>query len=158
MIEVNVSGPYVEPEHGSYVVLLNEENGSRTLPIWIGPTEAYAIAYELAGVQSKRPLTHDLATHILQQLDARVAKVAVSKLVEKVFYAELFLEADALVLKIDARPSDSIILALKMSAPIFVAEEVMGHASKNAAGPEQTEDLRARLKRLQPEDFGNFGL
>jgi hypothetical protein len=158
MIPVTVSGPYVEAEHGSYVVLLNEQNGKRSLPIWIGPTEAYAIAYELAGVKSKRPLTHDLATQILQQLDARVSKVAVSRLVEKVFYAELFLEADSMVLKIDARPSDSIILALKMGAPIFVAEEVMGKLKGDAAISQEAENLRARLQRIRPEDFGDFAL
>ena len=158
MIEITVSGPYVDPQHSAYVVLLNEKNGHRTLPIWIGPTEAYAITYELAGVKPKRPLTHDMVTHILRQLNARVTKVVVSKLVESIFYADLFLEGDAMVLKIDARPSDSIILALKMGSPIFVAEQVMGKLKDDSTSSEERQNLKDRLQRIRPEDFGNFTL
>ena len=158
MIQVTVSGPFVEPEHGAYVVLLNELDGDRCLPIWIGPTEAHAIAYELAGVKPERPLTHDLTSHILQQLGARVTKVTVAKLVERIYYAELLLEADSVVLKVDARPSDSIALALKMGAPIFVAERVMGKRAEGAEEPQEVDKLKAKLKRIRPEDFGSPAL
>lgn len=158
MIQVTVSGPFVEPEHGSYVVLLNELDGDRCLPIWIGPTEAHAIAYELAGVKPKGPLVHDLTSHILQELGARVTRIAVVKLVEKIYYAELLLETDSVVLKVDARPSDSIVLALKMGAPIFVAEQVMGKRTEGAEGPQEADKLKAKLKRIRPEDFGSPAL
>ncbi|HID95192.1 MAG TPA: bifunctional nuclease family protein [Candidatus Latescibacteria bacterium] len=160
MIRVTVSGLAVDSRSNSPVVLLKEIDGERVLPIWIGTAEASAIAFELRGVNLKRPLTHDLFKSVLDALGVKLAKVVVSDLIEQTFYAEFFLQMGEKVFKIDARPSDSIVMALKHKAPIFVAEKVMGAEAQ--AGDEDREkkaqQLRERLQRIKPEDFGKFTL
>ena len=159
MVKVKISGLAIDTTTSSPVVLLSEENGNRMLPIWIGPSEASALALELAGITLKRPLTHDLLKSCLDGLDTRVGKVIINSLVENTFHAELFLErGESFLLKIDARPSDSIILALKSNADIFVDEMVIPTmiTRDDTDQEESPDDLRDRLRRIDPADFGNF--
>ena len=156
--KVTVSGLAIDSNSNSPVVLLKESGGSGILPIWIGPAEASAIAMELAGLNMKRPLTHDLLRTIIDGLGAKVMKVVVSDLIGQTFYAEIYLQHENSLVKIDARPSDSIALALKAKAPIFVSKKIFAfdEESSDVSEEKRAEELRERLQRINPEDFGNY--
>jgi bifunctional DNase/RNase len=118
------------------VVVLEEEEGSRWLPIWIGSAEARSIALEIESLRSPRPNTHDLARDLIHQLDAKVARVVVTELRDGTYYAILHLSRDGHIVAVDARPSDAIAIALRAQAPIFVREPLFarGNADEPAAG------------------------
>ena len=169
MIEVYVSGLAFDTMTTSPVVLLRQTDGDRVLPIWIGLNEASVIAMELSGVTYKRPLTHDLLKSVLAGFSADVQKIVVSSLMDNTFYAKLYIVAPGNALfEIDARPSDSIAMALKMKSPIYVSEElddsfveISQTQSPKEPGDEDTLDsfdLGSRLRNIRPEDFGNFNL
>lgn len=111
------------------VVILKEVDGDRILPIWIGHPEATAIVYALEEIDIERPLTHDLLKTVIETFGGKVEKIVVNKLVSNTFYARIIVRKDSTLFSIDARPSDSIALALRTGAPIYVAEEVMGRSS-----------------------------
>ena len=166
MIQVKVSGLIVDDASKSPVVILQEVEGERYLPIWIGPFEAQAIANEIQGKKFPRPLTHDLLFTAIGSLKAQVNRIVISDLREKTFYASIILERAGEVMSLDARPSDSIALAVRAAAPIFVAEKVFeGEATARPPGlsdepteEEKAEELRRRLEGLDPEDFGKFSM
>ena len=106
------------------VVILEEERGTRLLPIWIGPSEATSISAELLHQPSPRPNSHDLAKRLVQTLDARVLRVVVTELRDGTYYATLVLQARGKSVEIDVRPSDAIAIALRLDAPILVREEL----------------------------------
>ena len=156
--KVTVSGLAIDSNNNSPVDLLKESGGTGILPIWIGAAEASAIAMELAGLNVKRPLTHDLLRSIIDGLGAKVLKVVVSDLIGQTFHAEIYLEQNKALVKIDARPSDSIALALKTKAPIFVAKKIFAFEEEPTEISEEkrAQELRERLQRINPEDFGNY--
>jgi bifunctional DNase/RNase len=142
------------------VVILQELSGKRILPIWIGHAEARAIAMVLAGHKFQRPLTHDLMKTIIQGLDGAIRKVTIAELKDNTFYAKLFVEKGDEVVGIDARPSDSIALALRTNSPIFVSDDLLksNEISEQLTDDERAEALRKYLDGLSPEDFGKFPL
>jgi hypothetical protein len=141
------------------VVILQEMEGKRVLPIWIGRSEARAIAMELAGQKFQRPLTHDLMKMVIDGLDGVVRKVAITELKENTFFARLYIEKGEEIIGIDARPSDSIALALKAKASVFVAEDLLREPTvEELSEDERAEALRRYLDEMNPEDFGKFPL
>ena len=127
---MTISGLTVDPITNSPIVILKEVDGDGTLPIWIGLLEATAIASELEGVRFSRPMTHDLLKTLIENLDGRLEKIVVDKLIDSTFHAKLVLKTGKGVNKtIDARPSDSIALAVRSGSPIFVEEEVISKSS-----------------------------
>src|SRR5262252_7018216 len=104
------------------IVLLKTADGNKFLPIWIGHPEAAAILMKLQGAAAPRPMTHDLLTQILEQLQARLVKIAVTELRDNTFYALITLAIDGTEVEIDSRPSDAIALAVRADAPIFAAD------------------------------------
>ncbi|KPJ49341.1 hypothetical protein AMJ40_05760 [candidate division TA06 bacterium DG_26] len=159
MAEVVVSALALDATN-TPVVLLKEIEGDRVLPIWIGYAEANAIDMVLQGKRSERPLTHDLMKTILAALHVKVTRILISELKDNTFYAKIFLESDGSVLSIDARPSDSIALALRIRAPIHVADEVLQSSGTSIKLDEKTKArvLRNYLKQLDLEDFGKYEL
>jgi bifunctional DNase/RNase len=129
MIEVSIDSIRVSLMSQHRVVVLKEVDADRYLPIWIGPFEADAITIELQGVQVARPLTHDLLRTVITSMGATISHVLVSELRNDTFYARIVLDYNGHSLEIDSRPSDAIALAVRMGAPIFVAESVMDAAS-----------------------------
>ena len=107
------------------IVLLKTVDDNRFLPIWIGAVEATAIAYEQQGVKPARPLTHDLFVSVLELMGVEVARVEVTDLVEGTYYSMLVLERAGVRFDVDARPSDALALAVRVKAPVFVAEHVL---------------------------------
>ena len=160
MIEVTVSDLRVDRASNSPVVLLREKHGTRILPIWIGPAEANAIAMEIQGVRAQRPLTHDLFKHVLTGLGGSLRRVIISAVRENTYFAELQIHRDDHVFHVDARPSDSIALALRLHAPIFAAEGLFDDITASGPeGPDPTidpESLKHYLEKLDPQDFGRF--
>jgi bifunctional DNase/RNase len=111
------------------VVVLKEIGSERYLPIWIGPFEADAITLQLQGVEVARPLTHDLLKGVIEKMGATISHVTVTELKNDTFFARIVMDVNGKNIEIDARPSDAIALAVRAKAPLFVAEEVMDHAS-----------------------------
>jgi uncharacterized protein len=137
------------------IVLLKTQEGNKFLPIWIGHPEAAAILMKLQGASTPRPMTHDLFTDMLSQLDARVVRIAVTELRENTFYAVVTISVDGSEIEVDSRPSDAIALAVRIDAPIFAAEEVLEQAGIELRDEEETEVQKFRefLDQVTPEDF-----
>jgi bifunctional DNase/RNase len=126
LLEVQVKGVAVDPRGHTPIVILEEAEGHRAFPIWIGLSEAQAIARALEEIPTPRPMTHDLIKNILEGLNATVTKIVVNDLRDNTFYATIYLSMRGQEYRIDARPSDAIALALVAKAPIFTTKEVLG--------------------------------
>jgi uncharacterized protein len=177
MIEVKVQSLGLDRTSNTPVVILQEKDGTRVLPIWIGPGEASAIAMELAGMKFARPLTHDLFTSVIRGFGGALQRVMITKVIDNTYFAELVIQRDSEIISVDARPSDSIAIALRMAAPIFTTEDMLDNTAieisdqaEDAAeflgegggegggktGGLSPEELREHLRRMNPEDFGRF--
>ena len=140
------------------IVLLKTADGNKFLPIWIGHPEAAAILMKLQGASTPRPMTHDLFTDILAQLEARVVKIAVTELRENTFYAMITVAVDGTEIEIDSRPSDAIALAVRSEAPIYAAEAVIEESAiefeqEDVDQEEVVEEFKKFLDEVKPEDF-----
>ncbi|MCJ7497525.1 MAG: bifunctional nuclease family protein [candidate division Zixibacteria bacterium] len=161
MKEVKINGIALDVTTNSPVVILAPlDSDQLLLPIWIGHYEAWAIGMELSGLSSKRPLTHDLLKSAIESLGGKILKVEITELVNQTFYAKIYVELNGSVKEIDARPSDSIALALKAGAKIYVADELFEIKKGDGKTPGATdaESLRERLRKINPEDFGRYTL
>ena len=128
MVEVSVESVRINLATSQRVVILKDAQADRYLFIWIANPEAYSIAMELQGTASPRPLTHDLLKTVITELGGTLTSVIINDLTDDIFYARLVLDADGRHVEIDSRPSDAIALAVRMKAPIYVAESVMDAA------------------------------
>jgi bifunctional DNase/RNase len=144
------------------IVLLKTADGNKFLPIWIGHSEAAAILMKLQNASSPRPMTHDLFTDVLGQLDARVVRVAVTELRDSTFYAQITVQhdGDGSEIDIDSRPSDAIALAIRVEAPIFAADDVIEESAIEFEGEEVNEEamvdeFRKFLDRVTPDEFAS---
>ena len=138
-----------------YVVVLEDKEKTKLVPIWIGVNEGNAIALEMQGEKFPRPLTHDLMVIILKTLNAQVEKVVVSDLKDSSYYAIIYLQFNGKMLSIDARPSDSLALAVRLRCPIFIDESVLKKCP-HIEGPvkqDEIEKFKGALKTMSPEEF-----
>lgn len=169
MIEVTVARLGLDSASNSYVVVLRERHGRRILPIWIGQPEAESIVMQMNQFTRERPLTHDLCKSLIVGLGGTLRRVTVTKVLNSTYYAELQIDGPNGIMDIDARPSDSIAIALRLNAPIFAPALLLtavddnedmaieDQLSTNAEANELTaEQLKAYLENLRPEDFGKF--
>jgi bifunctional DNase/RNase len=152
MSEMRVVGVRVELPANQPILLLRESSGDRYLPIWIGSVEATAIALEQQGVKPSRPLTHDLLKDVITAMSRRLEQVRITDLQGGTFFAELVFDGG---IKVSARPSDSVALALRMGVPIHAEERVLAEAGLII--PDEQEDevekFREFLDSISPEDF-----
>ncbi len=157
MIELSLVGVRVELPSNQPIVLLKETAGDRYLPIWIGAVEATAIAFALQGVETPRPMTHDLLRNILQETDVEVERVLITELIDQTFFALIRMTADSTTKEISSRPSDAIALAVRIDAPIFANEDVLEQAGIELRDEEETEVQKFRqfLDEVSPEDFAS---
>ncbi len=128
MIEVSINSVRVSLMSQHRIVVLQEQEGERYLPIWIGPFEADAITIQLQGIEVARPMTHDLLGRMIQSLGGEVMRVIINDLESDTFYAQIILDVDGESVEIDSRPSDAIALAVRAEVPIYVAQKVMDQA------------------------------
>ncbi|MFH1176199.1 MAG: bifunctional nuclease family protein [Acidobacteriota bacterium] len=158
-LEVEIRGLILDPVSNTPIVILKKPGENVFLPIWIGVFEANAIALELEGVQTPRPMTHDLLREVVLALGAGLESVVVHALVENTFHATLLLrKAGGERIAVDARPSDAIALALRCRAPIKVAPDVFrdAHAFDFREGDDQEARLKEWLESLTPEQLGKY--
>jgi bifunctional DNase/RNase len=164
MIELELVGVRIDLPANQPMVLLKERGGDRFLPIWIGSQEATAIALALQGMQSPRPLTHDLIVLLLETLGTRLEAVHVTALIDGTFYADLRLSTPTGPRIVSARPSDALALAARLGGiPLFGAEEVLDQAGlemdvveggeDSADAEEEVRRFRRFLEDVGPEDF-----
>ena len=142
------------------IVLLKTVESNKFLPIWIGHPEAAAILMKLQGASTPRPMTHDLLSDMLGELEVECTRVAVTELRENTFYASISLRANGLDLEIDSRPSDALALAVRSGAPIFAADEVITESAIEFEHEvEDTEEVVEKFKdfldKVTPEDFAS---
>jgi bifunctional DNase/RNase len=152
---LEVVGVRVEVPSNQPIVLLRETGGERFLPIWIGAVEATAIAFASGGVTPPRPLTHDLFKDVVDALGVTLTSVELTEIKEGVFYAELVLAASAGELRVSARPSDAIALAIRTGSPIFGSEALLEEAGIEIAeqAEDEVEKFREFLDQISPDDF-----
>ena len=175
LVEVRVQSLALDRSSNTPVVILEEMQGERVLPIWIGPGEASAIAMQLADMEFARPLTHDLLCSVMKGLGGMLEKVIITRVEKSTYYAELIVRRNGEVFSLDARPSDSIAVALRVDARIFAQDDLLETASIEVADDEAVVDLpfdvqhkvvepesmgpdelKEHLRKLNPEDFGRF--
>ena len=166
-LEMKVKQLALDPLSNLPVLILADAQDKRSFPIWVGLAEANAIALELEKIPHERPMTHDLMKNILEALKARVLKIVVNDLRDNTFFAVIHLQLGSAEITVDSRPSDAIALALRVSAPIYVEEEVVVKAQKvevtrEQAGEEapKVEDetkVKEWLDSIKPGDFIDRG-
>ena len=171
LIQIEVKKILVDQRHHTPVVILKEMDGERVLPIIIGLVEARAIAAPMEQWEFARPLTHDLLVSVLSSLGGSLQRVVIGRVEEGTYYAELLIDLNGEMITVDARPSDSIAVALRTDAQIFAQDDLLENIPIEIAdehmvdfeaspplfdetmGPEQ---LKEYLRQLNPEDFGRF--
>src|SRR5438552_4144794 len=170
MKEVFISRIGFDATSETFVVVLKEKVGERVLAIWIGKPEAESIVMKIHNIKHARPMTHDLCRNLIVGVGATLRRVQITHVANSTYFAELHLDLNGTVKVVDARPSDSIAVALRMEAPIFADESLLTEpdeteggdvpdAKISTEGPRLTaEQLKAYLEKLRPEDFGDFNL
>ncbi|MCU1430685.1 MAG: hypothetical protein JWL83_4685 [Actinomycetia bacterium] len=158
MIRLSLIGVRVEVPTNQPIVLLREESGSRFLPIFIGSPEATAIVYALQGLETPRPMTHDLFKNVLDDMKVGLEKVEITELQDGTFYAEIELDREGTKSRISSRPSDAIALAVRYGGdiPIFADEAVLDEAGvlfESDEEEQEVEQFREFLDSVSPEDF-----
>lgn len=160
MLEMKVDGLTLDPLTNMPIITLRELSGKRVLPIWVGIFEANAIALQIEKVNTPRPMTHDLIKNIIDGMAAKVIHVVVNDLRDNTFYATISLSLNNHVINIDSRPSDAIAVALRVKAPIYVAEKVIDMAQgidiPETEDASNSERVKKWLENLRPEDFGKY--
>lgn len=168
MTEVSVRSLALDRASKSPVVILREVGSERILPIWIGPREASAIAMQMGGYSFQRPLTHDLLAAVVSGMGGSLQRVLITRVEESTYFAEMIIDRGGSLISVDARPSDSIALALRLEARIFADDsllaEVGGASVEVVEGEEDGEtesqmsadQLAEHLRHLRPEDLGRF--
>lgn len=158
MVEMSVDSVRISVESNQRVVILKDQEGDRYLFIWIANPEAYSIAMELQGSTPPRPLTHDLLKTVILELGAKVERVVINDLVDDIFYARILMDVDGRHVEIDSRSSDAIALAVRLKAPIFVAEKVLDSASVvlNNGGDEPATPTESRTPAYNLDVYRDF--
>ena len=157
LVPMSIKGLMLDPVSNSPIVVLKDDDEKFFLPIWVGIFEANAIALQLENVSTPRPMTHDLLKNVLGELDARVTRVVINDLRESTFFAQIRVNTAGRTLEIDARPSDAIALALRVEAPIFVAQTVLDQAQTiTPDSADDEEKVKKWFEQLGPDELGKY--
>ena len=159
-LRMEIKGLMIDPSSNTPIVILRDLESQRFLPIWIGVFEANAIALRLEGVDTPRPMTHDLLRSSLERLGAEIEKIVICDLKEKTFFARIHLsggEEDHPVV-LDSRPSDALALAVRAECPIFAMTSVLDKAQASDITEEARDEERLKkwLEDVSPEDLGKY--
>jgi bifunctional DNase/RNase len=156
LIEMCIKGVMIDPVSNMPIIILRDADGERTLPIWVGPVEANAIALQIENVCPPRPMTHDLARNIVTDLGGTLVRVVISDLRDGTFFAFLEVRQGGNLHYIDARPSDALALSLRTKTPVFVDLRVLEQAKTVDVSSDQAdrERLQRWLESLDPDDLG----
>ncbi len=164
-VEMELVGVRVDMPSNTPVLLLREQEGDRRLlSIMIGGPEAQAIAFALDGVETRRPMTHDLITMLIDELGARIDRIVISALRDDIFYADIVLESDDETHVVSARPSDALAIAVRVGTPVYAEEavlaevgyvEVVDDDGEERDAEEVVEEFREFIDQVNPEDFAS---
>ena len=158
-IKMDVKALIVDPIANMPVVILRDEAETNLLPIWVGVFEANAIALQMEGVTTPRPMTHDLLKNLIEKIEGDVVRVVINNLQENTFYAQIHLRVADRDLAIDSRPSDAIALALRTSAPVYVEESVLEKSKQGSDDSQEGQNsarLRKWLEEVDPDSLGKY--
>ena len=153
---MEIVGVRVELPSNQPIVLLREQDGSRYLPIWIGNSEATAIATALEGVNPPRPLTHDLMRSVIDAVGALATKVVITEMRDAIFFADLSLDVSGETVRVSSRPSDAIALAVRTGTPVFASPDVLDEAAVHFEEEDEEEEVakfKEFLEEATVEDF-----
>ena len=158
MQEMHIYGVSFDIVGKQPIVLLKTAEGNKFLPIWIGHSEAAAILMKLQGATTPRPMTHDLVTSMLGELDAQVVRITVTELRENTFHASITIQQNGTEIEVDSRPSDAIALAVRAEAPIYADDRVIEESAIEFEGEEVNEEeivdeFRRFLDHVTPDEF-----
>ncbi len=159
---VSIHGLAMDPKNNSPILLLKVDGEQKALPVWIGMYEANAIATCLAGMESPRPMTHDLLYNTVIQAGFSVTKVVITELKDTTFFAVIYLSSDSGDMEMDARPSDAVALAVRSEAPIYVKEDVLDQSAIDMSTIEeegavsQKDEWLEMLENMDPEDYSKY--
>ncbi len=157
MIEMNVMGIALDTRTGTPIVVLNDLDNRKALPIWIGSAEASSIIRKIENIPSTRPMTHDLFVDFVDQMNGELKYVEITDVNEQTYFATIVIEnMNGEEVYVDSRPSDAISIALRAKAPIYVSTEVMarGAISINSEKDKQEEEeFKNFIQEVKPSDF-----
>jgi uncharacterized protein len=157
MIPVHIHSLGLDEANNQPVLMLREDDGHRVVPIWIGHPEAMAIMLAVQGIEPPRPLTHDLMMRIVEATGFTVERVEITRVDEGTFFASIVLRSEDRTIAIDARPSDSLALAVRAGCPVLVDDDVMLTAGvvPEEEAEEEVAAFRDFLDHVEPEDFAS---
>ena len=158
MIEMKVMGIALDTRTGSPIVVLNDKENRRALPIWIGSAEASAIIRKIEDIPSSRPMTHDLFIEIADKTEFKITKIEINNVDDQTYFSSVFMYNEKLQkeISIDSRPSDAIAIALRADVPIYVTPNVLaaGAVSTDVEKDEQeAQEFKNFIKDIKPSDF-----
>jgi len=154
VIDLDIANIGVSPLTEQRVIILKDRVSERYLPIWVGPSEANAVAVKLQGVNIRRPLSHDLLLSVIKSLDARVDSVVINDIRDETFYGEIILKVGDKKMEIDSRPSDALALAVRAGAPIYAEERVIAIAGLTVdEGDENIVESPAERKPVSEDEL-----
>lgn len=161
MIEMKVMGIALDTRTGSPIVVLNDNDNRKALPIWIGSAEASAIIRKIENIPSGRPMTHDLFIDIAKQSEFKITRIEINNVDDQTYFSSVFMYNDKLQkeIEIDSRPSDAIAIALRADVPIYVSSAVLatGAVSTDLEKDEQeAQEFKNFIKDIKPSDFENM--
>jgi len=160
LIHMKVDRIIIDPIAKTPILVLQEIDKDRVLPIWIGQSEAVAIAFALEEVEPPRPMTHDLTVNLVKLMGWKISRIIITSLKDNTYHAELVLEKEGKELTVDSRPSDAVAIALRTDAPVLVEEQVIVDAHRidmtDAKSVEESKKWKELLENLDDEDFGKY--
>jgi bifunctional DNase/RNase len=156
MIEMTVESVRINLATQQRVVILKSTKQERYLFIWIAHPEAYAIAVELQGTTSPRPLTHDLLKNVITELGAKIVSIVISDLIDEIYYARIVLDVAGRHVEVDSRPSDAIALAVRAKTPIYVEESVLDRAGVALEQGEEQQTQKSKSESKQDTESDNL--
>ncbi len=160
MIEMRVMGIALDTRTGSPIIVLNDYENRRALPIWIGSAEATSIIRKIENIPSQRPLTHDLFINFARQTGATITRVEINDVDEQTYFSSIFLtDKDGVEIEVDSRPSDAIAIAIRAEVPIYVSPTVMADgaiSTDSEKDEEETREFKNFIKDIKPSDFAKL--
>ena len=157
MIEMKVMGIAIDTASGSPIIVLNDKENRKALPIWIGSAEASAIIRKIENIKVVRPMTHDLIIDVIEKTGYQVDRVEINDVEKDTYFSTIFLvNDDGKVVTIDSRPSDAIAIAIRVDAPIFVSAKVLADGSvscDSSKDEEESQEFRNFIQSIKPSDF-----
>lgn len=160
MIKMRVMGIALDTRTGSPIIVLNDYENRKALPIWIGSAEASSIIRKIENIPSQRPLTHDLFINFANQSGAKITRVEINDVDDQTYFSSIFVEdKEGKEFEIDARPSDAIAIAIRADIPIYVSATVMadgGISTDSEKDEEEAQEFKNFIKDIKPSDFAKM--